>query len=168
MKPDHPQRPSASRRTNLRRFGALVTGTTLLVAVPLLAADSSPPTSLTDQLKKLSFEELMEVKVGTVYAASKREQKTTEAPASVSIVTSDDIQKFGYQTLADVLRSVRGFYITYDRSYSYVGGAGRQPPRRLWWPGAGAYQRPSPQRSDLQPGVQRRRIPAGHGPGGPR
>ncbi|MBI5386741.1 MAG: TonB-dependent receptor [Verrucomicrobia bacterium] len=80
------------------------------------------------QLKKLSLEELMELKVATVYAASKREQKTTEAPASVSIVTSDDIQKFGHRTLADVLRSVRGFYVTYDRSYSYIGVRGVSRP----------------------------------------
>jgi len=35
-----------------------------------------------------SLEELMQVKIPTVVAASKHEQKTTEAPASVSIVTT--------------------------------------------------------------------------------
>lgn len=102
--------------------------TTLLIGQALRAADASSTPSVTEQLKGLSLEDLMEVKVGTVYVASKREQKTTEAPASVSIVSADDIQKFGYRTLADVLRSVRGFYVTYDRSYSYIGVRGVNRP----------------------------------------
>ena len=76
------------------------------------------------KLKELSIEQLMEVEVNTVYGASRYEQKVTEAPSSVSIVTADEIKKFGYRTLADILRSVRGFYVTNDRNYSYVGVRG--------------------------------------------
>jgi len=78
-------------------------------------------------LTELSPEELMKIEVATVYSASKFEQKVTEAPSSVSIVTADEIKKYGYRTLADILRSLRSFYITYDRNYSYVGirGFGR-------------------------------------------
>src|SRR2546425_10257078 len=54
----------------------------------------------------------------SVFGASKYEQKPSEAPASVSIVTNEEIQKFGYRTLSEVLRSVRGFFTTYDRNYS--------------------------------------------------
>ncbi len=62
--------------------------------------------------------------IPTVYGASKYEQKTTEAPSSVSIVTASDIREHGYRTLADILSSVRGFYVTYDRNYSYLGVRG--------------------------------------------
>ena len=62
--------------------------------------------------------------IPTVYGASKYEQKVTEAPSSVSIVTASDIQHHGYRTLADILRSVRGFYVTNDRNYSYLGVRG--------------------------------------------
>lgn len=76
----------------------------------------------------MSIEDLMEIEVSTVYAASRYRQKVTEAPSSVSIVTSDDIKKYGYRTLADILKSVRGFYVTYDRNYSYLGSRGFSRP----------------------------------------
>ena len=79
------------------------------------AAEAAP------DLLKLELEELMEIKVAVVYGASKFEQKVTEAPASVSIITSDEIKKYGYRTLADILKSVRGFYVNYDRNYHYAG-----------------------------------------------
>jgi iron complex outermembrane receptor protein len=69
-------------------------------------------------------EKLLLQEVPSVYGASKYEQKVTEAPSSVSIVTADEIKKFGYRTLADILRSVRGFYVSSDRNYSYVGVRG--------------------------------------------
>ena len=75
-------------------------------------------------LEKKSLEELMNLEVESVYSASKYSQKVTEAPSSVSIVTSEQIQRYGYRTLADILRSVRGFYVTNDRNYIYLGVRG--------------------------------------------
>jgi len=72
----------------------------------------------------MSLDDLMKIKVQEVYSASKYIQKVTDAPSSVTIITSDEIRKHGYRTLADILRSVRGFYVTYDRNYSYVGARG--------------------------------------------
>jgi iron complex outermembrane receptor protein len=79
-------------------------------------------------LANLSLEELSTIQVATVYGASKHEQKVTEAPSAVSIVTADDVKKFGYRTLADILRGVRGFYVTYDRTYTYIGVRGVNRP----------------------------------------
>ncbi len=67
-------------------------------------------------------------KIPSVYGASKYEQKVTEAPSSVSIVTATEIKKYGYRTLADILRSIRGFFISYDRNYHYVGIRGFSRP----------------------------------------
>ncbi len=81
-----------------------------------------------DNLSKLSLDDLFETKVITIKSASLREQPSTEAPASISVVTHDDIQRLGYQNLADILAGERGFYTSSDRNYTYLGdrGFGRQ------------------------------------------
>jgi outer membrane receptor protein involved in Fe transport len=76
------------------------------------------------QLPELPLEELMRFEVQRVFGASERLQPVTEAPSSVTIVTAEDISRYGYRTLADILRGVRGFYVTDDRNYSYVGARG--------------------------------------------
>ena len=75
-------------------------------------------------LSDLSFEDLMQVRVEEVFGASKRLQPATEAPSSVSVITAADIERYGYRSLADILRSARGVYVTDDRNYSYVGVRG--------------------------------------------
>ncbi len=75
-------------------------------------------------LADLSLEELMEIPVESVVSASKYEQKITRAPTAVTIVTREEIAAFGHRTLADVLRSVRGLYVSDDGNYSYLGARG--------------------------------------------
>lgn len=62
--------------------------------------------------------------IPSVYTASKYEQKVTKAPASVSIVTADEIKKWGYRNFGDIIASLKGFYNTNDRNYGYVGARG--------------------------------------------
>ena len=62
--------------------------------------------------------------VPSVIGASKHEQKTIDAPSSISIVTAKEIKTHGYRNLSDILRAVRGFYVTYDRRYEYLGVRG--------------------------------------------
>jgi iron complex outermembrane receptor protein len=95
---------------------------------PVSHADESatPADESLEELKSLSVEELLEVPL--VYGASKHEQKVSDAPSSVSIVTRDEIKKFGYRSLADILRGVRGFYLNYDRNYGYIGLRGFNRP----------------------------------------
>ena len=96
-----------------------------LAVFPLFAfAQADLPTTPDLQAE----EKLLLQEIPSVYGASKYEQKVTEAPSSVSIVTAGEIKKFGYRTLADILRSIRGFYISYDRNYSYVGVRGFSRP----------------------------------------
>jgi outer membrane receptor for ferrienterochelin and colicins len=85
-----------------------------------------PP--LAPSLADMTLEQLVSIEFQTVYSASRREQKTWEAPSSVSIVTRDEVQSFGYRTLAEVLRSAPGIYTTDDRYYSYLGMRGFSRP----------------------------------------
>jgi outer membrane receptor for ferrienterochelin and colicins len=76
------------------------------------------------RLKALSLAELIEVKIDTVYGASRYAQKTTEAPASITIISRDEIKRYGHRTLAEVLQSVPGLYVSNDRNYSFLGARG--------------------------------------------
>lgn len=91
------------------------------------SATAAPPPA-TSQLLDLSLEELLALKVDKVYGASKFEQETTRAPSSVSIIGRDEIQKQGYRSLADALRTVNGMFVTDDRNYSYLGFRGFNRP----------------------------------------
>ncbi|MDP3720673.1 MAG: TonB-dependent receptor [Acidobacteriota bacterium] len=91
-----------------------------LLAVPAVAP--------AQQLHELSLEELMRIDAGRVFGASERTQPVTEAPASVTFVTREEIARMGYRTLAEVLRGVRGMFVTDDRNYSYLGARGFATP----------------------------------------
>lgn len=76
----------------------------------------------------LDLEDLGRIPVESVSTPSRFEQKVTEAPASVSVITSQDFKRFGYRTLADALQGVRGLYTSNDRAYGYLGVRGFSRP----------------------------------------
>jgi outer membrane receptor for ferrienterochelin and colicins len=94
------------------------------LACPALQAIAAEPTPAPEALAELSLEDLMQVRIATVYGASRYEQKVTRAPASVTLVTAEEIARFGHRTLAEVMRSIRGLYVSDDRNYSYLGARG--------------------------------------------
>jgi iron complex outermembrane receptor protein len=63
-----------------------------------------------------------------VIAAAKYKQIASQAPASVTIITSEEIRQYGWKTLADLFRAVRSFYVSEDRNYSYLGIRGFSRP----------------------------------------
>lgn len=125
MKPPAARSPWTNRNIIIPLLGVLLMG---IVTRSLLVAETIPPAAEARDLSELSLKELLDVSVDKVYTASRREQKTWEAPASVSIVTRDEIQSFGYRSLADVLRAVPGIYTSNDRNYTYLGIRGFSRP----------------------------------------
>jgi iron complex outermembrane receptor protein len=73
----------------------------------------------------VSLDSLLSVRVS---AASKYEQTAAEAPASVTLVTADELERLGYTRLDQVLETIRGFYTSDDRNYSYLGTRGFSRP----------------------------------------
>jgi len=103
-------------RITLRRLACLVA---IAIASPIPVSAQN----LTEQfdLAALPIEQLLTLEV---YSASKFVQKVSDAPSAVSVVTASDIKAFGWRTLADILRSMRGLYVNNDRNYSYLGARG--------------------------------------------
>jgi outer membrane receptor for ferrienterochelin and colicins len=106
----------------LLTLGWLLTGSVMLAGQPAVESETPP------SVMALSFEELLNVNVDKVYGASRYEQRVTQAPASVSLVTRDEIVRQGHRTLGEVLRSVNGLFLTDDRNYSYLGIRGFNRP----------------------------------------
>ncbi len=98
-------------------------GTVMLMACVARAQD--PADAPTRSLDALTLEELLQVKV---QGAALHPQTLRDAPASVTIITAEDIRKYGYRTLGEALASVRGFYVTDNRTYETVGVRGFNSP----------------------------------------
>ena len=112
--------PVSQMRFKLYRACVVTIGAWLLLttSAPLLAQKAPDAADL-------SIEDLLNVKV---YSASKHEQKTSEAPAWITVVSRGDIDKYGYRTLFDVLRNATGFYVRNHGTYSTLGVRGFAPP----------------------------------------
>lgn len=94
------------------------------IVVSLLLASVTNANAQADMVD-LPLEQLMQMQVTT---ASRYAQTALEAPATVSVVTAEDIRLFGHRSLADVLASMRGLYVSYDRAYHYLGTRGFATP----------------------------------------
>jgi iron complex outermembrane receptor protein len=79
------------------------------------------PARAAGDLTALGLEQLMAL---TVVGASKYEQRQNEVAAAVTIITRSEIKAHGWRTLADVLGSLPGVHVTYDRQYTYLGTRG--------------------------------------------
>ena len=97
--------------TNFLRFILQRAPGVFFIFVAFSAFPAETETNKTSaDLSTLSLEALMDIEVPTVFGASKFAQKETEAPASVTVITADEIKRYGYRTLADILKSVQSFY----------------------------------------------------------
>ena len=94
----------------------------------VMALAGSAPLAAQSSVTDLSIEEVMTLDGGQVFGASERMQPALDAPSSVSFVTAEEIRRYGYRTLSDILRGVRGLYVTNDRNVSLIGVRGFAKP----------------------------------------
>jgi outer membrane receptor protein involved in Fe transport len=83
--------------------------------IPLAAMENpeEEKDSQADKLFKLSLEELMNVKIST---AGKTPERIGDIPASVVLITREDIETYGYRTLTEILQNIPGLYSINDYS----------------------------------------------------
>jgi outer membrane receptor for ferrienterochelin and colicins len=78
----------------------------------------APPTEeegpeLPEDFEGMEIEELLSVPV-SVWSATKTETRVEEAPAAVTVISGEDLRRWGYRSVADVLRWIVGFYVLDD------------------------------------------------------
>lgn len=78
-----------------------------------------------EEIADIPLEALLDMEV---YSASRFPQKKTDAPAAVTVLTAQDIKDYGWRSLAEILQSVRGVYIDYDRNHASIGVRGFSVP----------------------------------------
>lgn len=92
---------------------------TALFSSPVLASPSD------EGLADLSLEDLLKVDVSS---ASRFSQPIEEAPASVTVISEEELRQRGYRNLAEALATVPGVYSSNDRNYTYLGVRGFNRP----------------------------------------
>lgn len=87
----------------------------LTVNTALVAQEDS------EDIEDFSLEELLNVEITT---AGKQAEKISEIPASVVLVTREDIETYGYQSLEEILENIPGLYYTNDYYFKNTGVRG--------------------------------------------
>jgi len=100
----------------------VVLATLLLCAILTAVLSVTLPAAATAE--EVSAEELLFMEIPVVYAAAKFEQASSEAAAAVTVITAEEIERSGYRTIDDALRTVTGFYTVSDRTYTCLGVRG--------------------------------------------
>ena len=109
------------RATKLVLLLLLLIVSGFVLNLQLLGNDGKDKLKRLEKLYSMSLEELMNVEIDT---AGKTLQKISEIPASVILVTRADIAKYGYRSLAEILRNIPGLYMTDDNYAKRIGVRG--------------------------------------------
>lgn len=66
-----------------------------------------------------------------VSTTSRFAQSAAQAPGTTYVLTAEDIARYGFRSMADILRAMPGLYVTKDSSFNYIGARGLGRPGDL-------------------------------------
>lgn len=102
---------SGRRRTSAAKWFFGVTSMLGIISASAAAQDSV-------QTDVQALDALLNTPVST---AAKYAQAIREVAGSVTIVTAEDIHRYGYRSIEEVLQASAGFYLTDNKQYTYIG-----------------------------------------------
>jgi len=100
------------RSTCYTRIGAL-----FLCAASSTAWGQSPPQPAPKDLTNVSIEDLLQMEVTSV---SKKAESLSGAPAAIFVITGADIQRGGFSSVPDALRTVPGLHVAQQSSHVWL------------------------------------------------
>jgi iron complex outermembrane receptor protein len=89
----------------------------LFMGNPFGAWAQEKPLPSTEDLKKLTFEELMNIEVTSV---SKKTEKLTEVASAIQVITNDDIRRSGATNIPEALRLAANLQVAQLNSSSWI------------------------------------------------
>jgi iron complex outermembrane receptor protein len=101
----------------MKPLPALMIGFFFMFILPFNAQAGTSP--LSDDLYSLSLQDLMDM---TVTTAARHEQKISEAPAAMGVVTAEDIKQLGAISLPEALQMVAGIHFGYTNAMFMLAG----------------------------------------------
>ena len=137
--------------TSLRKSSILLLGSGVVAAAP----GALPAAGGGSELLDLPFEDLLQLEIRS---AGKREEQIREIPASITIVTRDEIERYGWQTLEALLRNVPGFFILDNTEERFIGTRGAVG-GGVQFLVNGITQHPSQQKTLTVPEIARLNVP---------
>ncbi len=106
------RRPLNNQKETSMRASILAASLAALFILPLTAHEPRADSDLDALLKT------------PISTAAKYEQPMSDVAASVTVITAEEIARYGWHTLADVLNATRGLHTTHDRRYTVLGVRG--------------------------------------------
>jgi iron complex outermembrane receptor protein len=113
-----------TREQKAMRALATLAYASLLWASLARAADtpaSPAPSGTESELEGVDLLQLLNVEVST---ASKTAERVADAPAIITVITAEEISRWGYQSVAEALQHVLGFYLIDDHVLPNAGVRG--------------------------------------------
>src|ERR1700728_327781 len=113
MGPERPKKPGTWSEMKPFLIRALACEL-MLIVLPMLAAQAQ---NAQPDLTALKIEDLMNV---DVTSASKREQKLSQVPAAIFVITAEDIRRSGATNIPDLLRMAPGLEVAQINSSTWA------------------------------------------------